>query len=79
MIRDYGLEITLFQPFRDFEGLTGDLRRRAFDRARYKFYIMHELGADLILVCSSVHPTALGGIDRSAADFSELGEIAKTQ
>lgn len=77
MIRDHGLEITLFQPFRDFEGLTGDLRRRAFDRARHKFDTMGELGTDLILVCSSLHPQALGGIDRAAADFAELGEIAR--
>lgn len=76
MIRDHGLAITLFQPFRDFEGLTGDLRARAFDRAERKFDVMGELGADLVLVCSSVHPEALGGIDRAAADFHELGERA---
>ncbi len=76
MIRDHGLEITLFQPFRDFEGLTGDARKRAFDRARYKFDTMVELGTDLILVCSSVHPDALGGIDRAADDFRELGQLA---
>jgi 4-hydroxyphenylpyruvate dioxygenase len=76
MIRDHGLEITLFQPFRDFEGLTGSLRDKAFERARLKFDTMCELGTDLILVCSSVHPAALGGIDRAAEDFAELGEIA---
>lgn len=76
MIRDHGLDITLFQPFRDFEGLTGDLRQKAFDRARYKFDTMGELGTDLILFCSSVHPEALGGVDRAAEDFAELGEIA---
>ena len=76
MIRDHGLEITLFQPFRDFEGLTGPARARAFDRARRKFDTMAELGTDLILVCSSVHPDALGGVDRAADDFRELGGIA---
>ena len=31
MVRDFGLEIMLFQPFRDFEGLPpGPLRDRAF-------------------------------------------------
>lgn len=77
MIRDHGLEITLFQPFRDFEGLTGELRRRALDRARYKFDTMKELGTDRILICSSCHPQAVGGIDRAANDFRELGEIAR--
>ncbi|MCT8162207.1 bifunctional sugar phosphate isomerase/epimerase/4-hydroxyphenylpyruvate dioxygenase family protein [Pseudoruegeria sp. SHC-113] len=76
MIRDQGLEITLFQPFRDFEGLTGAARQRAFDRATHKFDTMAELDTDLILVCSSVHPEALGGIDRAADDFRALGEIA---
>jgi 4-hydroxyphenylpyruvate dioxygenase len=76
MIRNHGLEITLFQPFRDFEGLTGNARKRAFDRAKYKFDTMVELGTDLILVCSSVHPDALGGIDRAADDFRELGKLA---
>ena len=76
LIRDHGLEITLFQPFRDFEGLTGGLREKAFDRAKLKFDTMAELGTDLILICSSVHPEALGGIDRAADDFAELGAIA---
>ncbi|WP_309086181.1 bifunctional sugar phosphate isomerase/epimerase/4-hydroxyphenylpyruvate dioxygenase family protein [Chelativorans sp.] len=76
MIRDHGLEITLFQPFRDFEGLPEPQRSRAFDRAERKFDLMAELGTDLMLICSNVSPAALGGIDRAAADFHELGERA---
>lgn len=77
MVRDYGLEIMLFQPFRDFEGLPpGPLRERAFARARQKFDVMNRLGTDLMLICSSVHPQAVGGIDRCADDLAELGEIA---
>jgi 4-hydroxyphenylpyruvate dioxygenase len=77
MVRDHGLEITLFQPFRDFEGLPEPQRARAFERARRKFELMNELGTDLMLICSSVAPSALGGIDRAAADFRELGELAR--
>ncbi|WP_151719501.1 bifunctional sugar phosphate isomerase/epimerase/4-hydroxyphenylpyruvate dioxygenase family protein [Gemmobacter serpentinus] len=76
MVRDHELEITLFQPFRDFEGLPEPQRSRAFARARRKFDLMTELGTDLVLFCSSTHPQAMGGIDRAAADFRELGEIA---
>lgn len=76
MVRDHGLEITLFQPFRDFEGLPEPQRGRAFDRIERKFDLMQELGTDLILVCSNVSPASLGGIDRAAADFHELGERA---
>ncbi|MBT8455101.1 MAG: sugar phosphate isomerase/epimerase and 4-hydroxyphenylpyruvate domain-containing protein [Alphaproteobacteria bacterium] len=76
MIRDHGLDITLFQPFRDFECLPEPLRSKAFDRAERKFDDMQELGTDLVLICSSVHPAGLGGIDRAADDLAELGERA---
>jgi 4-hydroxyphenylpyruvate dioxygenase len=76
MVRDFGLEITLFQPFRDFEGMPELYRSRTFDRAERKFDVMQELGTDLVLVCSNVSPVSLGGIDRAADDFHELGERA---
>jgi 4-hydroxyphenylpyruvate dioxygenase len=76
MVRDFGLEITLFQPFRDFEGMPEPLRTRTFDRAERKFDLMQEMGTDLVLVCSNVSSAALGGLDRAAADFRELGERA---
>ena len=73
---DLGLEITLFQPFRDFEGLPEPYRARAFARAARKFELMNQLGTDLMLVCSSTHPAAMGGIDRMAQDFRDLGDLA---
>jgi 4-hydroxyphenylpyruvate dioxygenase len=76
MVRDAGLQITLFQPFRDFEGMPEPQRGRTFDRAERKFDIMQELGTDLMLVCSNVSPLSLGGIDRAADDFRDLGERA---
>ncbi len=76
MVRDHGLQITLFQPFRDFEGLPEPYRARAFARAARKFELMNQLGTDLMLVCSSIHPAAMGGIDRMAQDFRDLGDLA---
>lgn len=76
MIRDHGLEVMLYQPFRDFEGLPEPLRSRAFDRAKHKFDLMAELGAEQMLICSSIHPQAMGGIDRAADDLAELARIA---
>jgi 4-hydroxyphenylpyruvate dioxygenase len=76
MVADHGLTITLFQPFRDFEGLPEPHRSRAFARAARKFGLMNQLGTDLVLVCSSVHPAAMGGIDRMAQDFHDLGDLA---
>ena len=76
MVNDHGLEITLFQPFRDFEGLPEPLRSRAFARAERKFDLMGELGCELMLVCSNTHDAAMGGIDRAADDLRALGDRA---
>jgi 3-dehydroshikimate dehydratase len=73
---ELGLRAITFQPFRDFEGMPEPQRQRTFDRAERKFDLMQELGCDSLLVCSNVSPDSLGGIDRSAADFHELGERA---
>ncbi len=76
MVTDLGLTITLFQPFRDFEGMPEPQRGQAFERAERKFDLMGELGTDLMLICSNVSPLALGGIDRAAEDLRQLGERA---
>jgi 4-hydroxyphenylpyruvate dioxygenase len=77
MMADLGLRIVTFQPFRDFEGMPEPARTRTFARAERKFDLMGELGCDLLMICSNVAPDSLGGIDRAAADFHELGERAK--
>src|ERR1700682_2559388 len=76
LCRDLGLEICAFQPFRDFEGMPEPQRARNFARAERKFDVMQELQTDLLLICSNVSPASLGGIDRAAADFRDLGELA---
>lgn len=70
------LDVVTFQPFRDFEGMPEPQRQKTFDRAERKFDLMQELGCDLLMVCSNVSPDSVGGIDRAAADFRELGERA---
>jgi 4-hydroxyphenylpyruvate dioxygenase len=76
MIEDLGLKTITFQPFRDFEGMPEPQRSKVFARAERKFDVMQELGCDLLMICSNVSPESLGGIDRAAADFRELGERA---
>ena len=76
MCGDLGLRICALQPFRDFEGMGEPQRKQTFRRVEMKFDLMAELGTDLLLVCSNVSPLALGGIDRAADDFRELGERA---
>jgi 4-hydroxyphenylpyruvate dioxygenase len=76
MCRDLGLTVCAFQPFRDFEGMPEPQRSRNFARAARKFDLMKELQTDLMLICSNISPASLGGIDRAAADFHELGDLA---
>jgi 4-hydroxyphenylpyruvate dioxygenase len=79
MCGDLGLTICALQPFRDFEGLPEPQRKQAFRRVEKKFDLMEELGTDLLLVCSNVSPDSVGGIDRAADDFRELGERASAR
>lgn len=76
LIRSLGLECTLFQPFRDFEGMPGEQRGRAFERMKRKFDVMAELQTDLVLVCSNCSPASLGDRDIIVSDLAELGELA---
>ena len=76
---DLGVKIAAWQPFRDFEGMTGKARAQCFHRAQAKFDLMQEVGTDLMLICSNVSPASVGGIDRAAADFRELGDLAQSR
>jgi 4-hydroxyphenylpyruvate dioxygenase len=71
-----GLEITIFQPFRDFEAMPEPQRARNFDRAERKFDVMQALGTDLLLVCSNVQQAAVDDDARAAADLAEMAERA---
>jgi 4-hydroxyphenylpyruvate dioxygenase len=70
---DLGLTIDLYQPMRDVEALPEDEFARALRRARHKFELMGRLGADTVLVCSSVSPHA---VDDDALAAEQLGRLA---
>ncbi|MBV6290492.1 3-dehydroshikimate dehydratase QuiC [Pseudomonas aegrilactucae] len=73
---DLGLDITLFQPFRDFEGCPRGRLARNLERAERKFELMQELGTDLVLVCSNVAADALGEQQLLVDDLRLLAERA---
>lgn len=73
---DLGLKIVLFQPFRDFEGVPAPMFQRNLDRAERKFDLMGELGAPMMLVCSSVSPAAVNDDALAAAQLHALAERA---
>ncbi|MEV7553211.1 TIM barrel protein [Amycolatopsis sp. NPDC089917] len=73
---ELGLTIDLYQPFRDFEAVPPDVLQANLRRARRKFDLMAELGADTVLVCSSVSPDAVDDDDLAAAQLRSLAELA---
>lgn len=74
MAADLGLAIVLYQPFRDFEGVSAARLARNLERVKRKFDLMHELGTDRLLVCSNVAPDTIGD-DALAVD--QLGQLAQ--
>jgi 4-hydroxyphenylpyruvate dioxygenase len=73
---DIGLTIDLFQPFRDFEGVSDAQFQKNLDRAERKLDVMADLGAPLMLVCSNVSPDTIDDDTRAAAQLHELAERA---
>ncbi|MCS2154472.1 TIM barrel protein [Scandinavium goeteborgense] len=79
MAADLGLQITLFQPFRDFEGASRPQFAANLERARRKFDLMHQLGCDTLLLCSSVAPDTSPDIDLQISDLRALAELAERE
>ena len=75
--RGLGLDITCFQPFRDFEAMPEPQRSRNLDRAERKFDVMQALGAELLLVCSNLNPAAIDDDARAAADLAVMADNAQ--
>ena len=76
LLQAYNLQISVLQPFTDFEGLRGDQRSQALKRLESKFDLMQSLGTDLLLVCSSCHPDASADRNLILSDLAELSKRA---
>ncbi|GGT91654.1 MULTISPECIES: bifunctional sugar phosphate isomerase/epimerase/4-hydroxyphenylpyruvate dioxygenase family protein [Streptomyces] len=74
---DLGLSIDLYQPMRDIEAVPEDEFARNLRRARHKFELMRRLGADTVLVCSSVSPRAVDDDALAAEQLSRLAGLAQ--
>ncbi|MFH9586425.1 bifunctional sugar phosphate isomerase/epimerase/4-hydroxyphenylpyruvate dioxygenase family protein [Streptomyces luteogriseus] len=73
---DLGLRIDLYQPMRDIEAVPEAEFARNLRRARHKFELMRRLGADTVLVCSSVSPQAVDDDALAAGQLSRLADLA---
>ena len=76
MAANLGLDIDLYQPFRDFEGVSDAAFARNLDRAERKFDLMQLLGAPMLLVCSNVATAESADPARAAAQLHALAERA---
>ncbi|MFB8771508.1 bifunctional sugar phosphate isomerase/epimerase/4-hydroxyphenylpyruvate dioxygenase family protein [Streptomyces broussonetiae] len=74
---DLGLGVDLYQPLRDIEAVPEDEFARNLRRARHKFELMRRLGADTVLVCSSVSPLAVDDDALAARQLAELAHLAQ--
>ncbi|MGC5036045.1 bifunctional sugar phosphate isomerase/epimerase/4-hydroxyphenylpyruvate dioxygenase family protein [Streptomyces sp. DT190] len=74
---DLGLGIDLYQPMRDIEAVPEPEFARNLRRARHKFELMRRLGADTVLVCSSVSPHAVDDDALAAEQLSRLADAAR--
>ncbi|OLL71940.1 4-hydroxyphenylpyruvate dioxygenase [Pseudonocardia sp. Ae168_Ps1] len=75
--RDLGLSVDLYQPLRDIDSTAPDRFAANLRRAEATFDVMAGLGADTVLVCSSVAPDAVAGTDRLAGQLHTLAGRAQ--
>ncbi|MFB8179666.1 TIM barrel protein [Streptomyces sp. NPDC055966] len=74
---DLGLRIDLYQPMRDIEAVPEEVFDASLRRARHKFELMRRLGADTVLVCSSVSPDAVDDDALAAGQLARLAGLAQ--
>jgi 4-hydroxyphenylpyruvate dioxygenase len=73
---ELGLQIVLYQPFRDLDSTDPEQFERNLNRLDRKFDVMTELGVDLILVCSNASADAVADMDELATQLRTAGELA---
>ncbi len=75
-VRRSGLRVTGFQVLRDFEGLSGHLHAYKVDIAKAMLQMCHDLGARVLLVCSSTSSHATADFDFLKKDLQKLAMLA---
>jgi sugar phosphate isomerase/epimerase len=75
-VRKSGLRVTGFQVLRDFEGLSGHLHAYKVDIAKAMLQMCHDLGARVLLVCSSTSSHATADFDALKKDLQKLAMLA---
>ena len=76
LARSLNLSLDLYQPFRDFEGVTEEELEANLQRAAAKFELMQRLGIDTMLLCSNVGTATIDDDALAAAQLHRLGDLA---
>jgi sugar phosphate isomerase/epimerase len=74
-VKNSGLRVTGLQVLRDFEGLSGHLHAYKVDVAKSMLTLAHDVGAPLILACSSTSAHADGDFAAQVADLRKLAML----
>ena len=77
MAADLGLTLDLYQPFRDFDSVPGDLLAANLRRADAKFRLMSRLGTDTMLLCSNVATASIDDDGLRAEQLTALAGLAQ--
>ncbi|HIW92390.1 MAG TPA: sugar phosphate isomerase/epimerase and 4-hydroxyphenylpyruvate domain-containing protein [Candidatus Corynebacterium avicola] len=75
---ELGLSFDLYQPFRDFDGVSEDVFVDNLRRLEAKFRVMQRLGIDMILICSNVGTATVDDDAVCADQLRRAGDLAKT-
>jgi sugar phosphate isomerase/epimerase len=75
-VKASGLRVTGLQVLRDFEGLAGHLHDYKIDVAKAMLQMARDVGATLLLICSSTSQHATDDANKSIADLRKLAMLA---
>ncbi len=73
---DLGLALEMYQPFRDFDGVSDELFTENLRRANAKFSLMEQLGTELLLVCTNVATATIDDDELLASQLRQLAAAA---
>lgn len=78
LVRERGLTISLYQPFRDLEAVSDELFEQNLERLRGTCELMVELGCDLLLLCSNVATASDPSPETWVTQLRRAAELAKS-
>ena len=76
LVREHGMEISLYQPFRDLEAVGDEVFARNLERLRASAELMNELGAELLLLCSNVGTASDPRPETAVSQLRQAADVA---